>query len=147
MDLEQRYTEENNYFQFDDYFFEALKDFSSEEIKSIIKQCTSVVDQLPLDNSFPQYVAGVTTGKTPKFFIVEYFKEQGDEYDNQTYFIELKEIECDEYLDHINKKLSIKSYYENKIQSGTDIKENTTGSIGVVENMWKTFSMQSIREK
>ena len=38
MDLEQRYTEENNYFQFDDYFFEALKDFSSEEIKSIIKQ-------------------------------------------------------------------------------------------------------------
>ena len=77
MDLEQRYTEENNYFQFDDYFFEALKDFSSEEIKSIIKQCTSVVDQLPLDNSFPQYVAGVTTGKTPKFFIVEYFKEQG----------------------------------------------------------------------
>ena len=112
MDLEQRYTEENNYFQFDDYFFEALKDFSSEEIKSIIKQCTSVVDQLPLDNSFPQYVAGVTTGKTPKFFIVEYFKEQGDEYYNQTYFIELKEIECDEYLDHINKKLSIKSYVE-----------------------------------
>ena len=94
-----------------------------------------MVDQLPLDNSFPQYVAGVTTGKTPKFFIVEYFKEQGDEYYNQTYFIELKEIECDEYLDHINKKLSIKSYYENKIQSGTDIKENTTGSIGVVENM------------
>ena len=147
MDLEQRYTRENSYFSFDDFFFSGMTDFTSEEIKSVVHQCRTVIDRLPVLNNWPQYVAGVVTNKTPKFFLVEYIKENEDDEYTQTYFIEIKEIECDEYLDHINKKLSIKSYHEDKIQSGTDIKENTTGSIGVVENMWKTFSMQSLREK
>jgi pimeloyl-CoA synthetase len=112
-----------------------MTDFTSEEIKSVVHQCRTVIDRLPVLNNWPQYVAGVVTNKTPKFFLVEYIKENEDDEYTQTYFIEIKEIECDEYLDHINKKLSIKSYHEDKIQSGTDIKENTTGSIGVVENM------------
>ena len=135
MDLEQRYTRENSYFSFDDFFFSGMTDFTSEEIKSVVHQCRTVIDRLPVLNNWPQYVAGVVTNKTPKFFLVEYIKENEDDEYTQTYFIEIKEIECDEYLDHINKKLSIKSYHEDKIQSGTDIKENTTGSIGVVENM------------
>lgn len=135
MDLEQRYTRANSYFSFDDFFFSGMTDFTSEEIKSVVHQCRTVIDRLPVLNNWPQYVAGVVTNKTPKFFLVEYIKENEDDEYTQTYFIEIKEIECDEYLDHINKKLSIKSYHEDKIQSGTDIKENTTGSIGVVENM------------
>ena len=135
MDLEQRYTRENSYFSFDDFFFSGMTDFTSEEIKSVVHQCRTVIDRLPVLNNWPQYVAGVVTNKTPKFFLVEYIKENEDDEYTQTYFIEIKEIECDEYLDHINKKLSIKSYHEDKIQSGTDIKESTTGSIGVVENM------------
>lgn len=135
MDLEQRYTRANSYFSFDDFFFSGMTDFTSEEIKSVVHQCRTVIDRLPVLSNWPQYVAGVVTNKTPKFFLVEYIKENEDDEYTQTYFIEIKEIECDEYLDHINKKLSIKSYHEDKIQSGTDIKENTTGSIGVVENM------------
>ena len=135
MDLEQKYTKANSYFTFDDFFFSGMTDFTSEEIKSVVHQCRTVIDRLPVLNNWPQYVAGVVTNKTPKFFLVEYIKENEDDEYTQTYFIEIKEIECDEYLDHINKKLSIKSYHEDKIQSGTDIKENTTGSIGVVENM------------
>ena len=135
MDLEQRYTRANSYFSFDDFFFSGMTDFTSEEIKSVVHQCRTVIDRLPVLNNWPQYVAGVVTNKTPKFFLVEYIKENEDDEYTQTYFIEIKEIECDEYLDHINKKLSIKSYHEDKIQSGTDIKESTTGSIGVVENM------------
>ena len=135
MDLEQRYTRANSYFSFDDFFFSGMTDFTSEEIKSVVHQCRTVIDRLPVLNNWPQYVAGVVTNKKPKFFLVEYIKENEDDEYTQTYFIEIKEIECDEYLDHINKKLSIKSYHEDKIQSGTDIKENTTGSIGVVENM------------
>lgn len=135
MDLEQRYTRANSYFSFDDFFFSGMTDFTSEEIKSVVHQCRTVIDRLPVLNNWHQYVAGVVTNKTPKFFLVEYIKENEDDEYTQTYFIEIKEIECDEYLDHINKKLSIKSYHEDKIQSGTDIKENTTGSIGVVENM------------
>ena len=135
MGLEQKYTRANSYFTFDDFFFSGMTDFTSEEIKSVVSQCRNVVDRLPVSNNWPQYIAGVVAKREPKFFLVEYIKENEEDGYTDTYFIEIKEIECDEYLDYINKKISIKSYHEDKIQSGTDIKENTTGGIGVVENM------------
>lgn len=135
MDSEQKYTRENSYFSFDDWFFSGMTDFSSEEIKSVMHQCRTVVNHLPILNNWPQYVAGVMTINIPKFFLVEYIKEEYEVDYTESFFLEVKEIECDEYLDYINKKLSIKTYHENKVQSGTDIKESTKGSIGVAENM------------
>ena len=110
MDLELRYIEGKGY-GFDEFFWMALEDYTIRESHNILNQLSSVVPHLPILDGWSQELAGVIHGKEPKFFAIEYYNEQSDEeYYEPTFFVDIKSIECEEYLEYISHKLSIKSY-------------------------------------
>jgi len=110
MDLELRYIEGKAY-GFDDFFWVSLQDYTIIESHNILNQISSVVPYLPILDGWSQELAGVIHGEEPKFFAIEYYNEESDvEYSEPTFFVDIKAIECEEYLEYISHKLSIKSY-------------------------------------
>ena len=98
MDLELRYIEGKGY-GFDEFFWMALEDYTIKESHIILNQLSSVVPHLPILDGWSQEIA------------VEYYNEESDEVaDEPTFFVDIKSIECEEYLEYISHKLSIKSY-------------------------------------
>ena len=115
MDSELKYIEGHSYL-FDDFFWVKMREYSMIDNREITSQIESVTKFLPILNGWSQEVAGVVPGKNPIFFVVEYYNEDPEPTRiAPILFIDIIEIECDEYLDYINKKLSIKSYYEKRI--------------------------------
>jgi hypothetical protein len=104
MELEPKYIKAyNEKYEVDGFFIEKLKSFQVGKSLNIIDQIKSAVDELPKKEINSQYIAGVVRCEEPMFFEVEFLNEP----DYVPIFIDIVEISCDEYLDHINKNQSL----------------------------------------
>jgi len=104
MELEPKYIKAyNEKYEVDGFFIDKLKRFHVGRSLNIIDQIKRAVEDLPKKDSDTQLIAGVVKCQEPMFFEVEFLNEPG----YIPIFIDVVEISCDEYLDHINKKQSL----------------------------------------
>tara|TARA_R110000851_G_scaffold14161_3_gene48144 strand:- start:1643 stop:2038 length:396 start_codon:yes stop_codon:yes gene_type:complete len=115
MDSQLRFIEDNFLYNIEDWFFEKLSFYTSDEATLIVSQMIAIIEELPSKRIWTQEIAGVIKGSNPLFFVVEYLKE-----DEETpTLVDLHEIDSDEYLDFILNKKTIKSYYNDR-ENGRD---------------------------
>lgn len=115
MDSQLRFIEDNFLYNIEDWFFEKLSFYTSDEATLIVSQMIAIIEELPSKRIWTQEIAGVIKGSNPLFFVVEYIKE-----DEETpTLVDLHEIDSDEYLDFILNKKTIKSYYNDR-ENGRD---------------------------
>ena len=99
MDLEQKSTEETNYFEVDDWFVLKLKEFPRKAGIDIATQVENSVEDLPVQNGWTQRIAGVINKELESiFFEIEYLNQP----DEPVFFMDIETIGVDEYLDYIN---------------------------------------------
>ena len=124
MDLKQKYTgemHEESFYEVDDWFIEKLR----KTPRQIGIHVANLIDKnfasLPSAVGWTQNVGGVciTTGE-PFYFELEYLKQP----DEAPIFLDIKEIDVDDYLDYIleNKTLKLNETERGKQEdeAGTD---------------------------
>ncbi len=124
MDLKQKYTgamHEESFYEVDDWFIEKLR----KTPRQIGIHVANLIDKnyasLPTAVGWTQNVGGVCiTTDEPFYFELEYLKQP----DEAPIFLDIKEIDVDDYLDYIleNKTLKLNEIERGKQQdeAGTD---------------------------
>ena len=99
MDLKQKYTEDENIkCKFDDFFIDELIALPYNAAVGIMQQVKRNSDLLPEKNDWSQMVGGVVKSDKPFFFELEYVKPEGED----PIYLDVMQIDCDDYLDYIN---------------------------------------------
>jgi len=99
MELKQKYIEDRDIeCGFDDFFIDELITLPYEAAIGVMDAVKKNSHLLPEKNEWSQMVGGVVKGKTPFFFELEYLKPKG----GNPLYIDVMEIDCDDYLDYIN---------------------------------------------
>jgi len=93
----QKYTEETRPCEYDASFFELLREFHKQAVITIINTLEYNADSLPIEEGWVQEVGCVIKGVAPLFLVVRYLHQE----EEKPLFLEIEEIECDEYLDFI----------------------------------------------
>jgi hypothetical protein len=120
MALKQKYIEAIDlYYEVDDWFVAKLKEFPRHVGIDIASQVNNSYAELPSRNGWTQTVGGVCTEvKPPIYFEVEYLNQEQD----PPMFLDIQEIESDDYLDYyLEKKLLKSNGKSNKIKSNAEI--------------------------
>jgi hypothetical protein len=99
MDSEQKSTEAKKTIRFDVEFMEYLSYFNDDEQEEILTQVVDNDDILPELNGLSQYIGG-RLENNEVYFELEYIKQVGE----QAIYLDVVEIELDEYLDLIIEK-------------------------------------------
>ena len=97
MDLEQRFTGDDYYYELEEVFLEHLEELPVRQAASIIMQLDHFVNETRL-KSKAGLVAGVVESKDPLFFAAEYLSYK----DSWPIFHKLNIIDSDDYLDYMN---------------------------------------------
>jgi len=105
MELEPKYIRAyNETYEVEEGFIVKLQNaFKVSSSLEIIEQIKSVVDHLPIKDGYMQTISGVVKGEDPIFFKIRYMNEP----DYIPIFINIYEVDVDEYLDEINNKRTI----------------------------------------
>lgn len=104
--LRQKYTGEIKHYEVDDWFIDKIRDLPSKLGINVATQVDRSIDQLKSREYWTQKIAGVSTVlNNPYYFECEYVKEAGE----PPIFLDLVEIDVDDYLDYYNENLTIKS--------------------------------------
>tara|TARA_R110002012_G_scaffold218587_2_gene389905 strand:- start:8075 stop:8392 length:318 start_codon:yes stop_codon:yes gene_type:complete len=99
MEFEPKYIEDKEIkCRFDDYFIDELITLPYNAAIGIMDAVKINSSLLPEKDNWSQIVAGVIKGRDPFFFELEYIKEKGED----PLYLDILEINCDEYLDYIN---------------------------------------------
>ena len=99
MELEPKYIEDKDIkCRFDDYFIDELIMLPYEAAIGIMDAVKKNSHLLPEKNNWSQVVGGVIKGKVPCFYELEYIKPSGED----TIYLDILEIDCNDYLDYIN---------------------------------------------
>ncbi len=111
MDLPQRYTGDEHYYEMEETFLEDLESLPSIYSAGIIMQLDRLAEEMYQENrmSVPTkrfgLVAGVVELKSPLFFSVEYLNSKT----MHPLFFKFNIKNSDDYLDYINLKKNIKN--------------------------------------
>ena len=105
MDLKQKYTEAVETLKFDVYFIEELSIYDEEIQESVLTQLINGEEELRELNGLTQWVGGVVKREEPFFFEIEYLKQEGE----KAIYLDIVQIELDDYLDLITQNKSFKS--------------------------------------
>ncbi|HIB77449.1 MAG TPA: hypothetical protein EYO58_07505 [Flavobacteriales bacterium] len=97
MESEQRYTEVERPFDYDETFLVSLRKLHKQLLIHIVRALEDNAPYLPKKDGWVQDVAGVIKGHDPYFFKIEYLHQ---EYETPL-FLEIEEISTDEYLDYM----------------------------------------------
>ena len=81
---------------------------------------------LPETNGYSQFISGVVKQEKPFYFEIEYLKQQ----DERPTYLDLVEIELDDYLDAINNNKTLKENVRNTTKD-TKIKGNHKYSFSI----------------
>lgn len=101
MESKQKYTQDNYYYEVDDWFVDRLKSLPRKHGIEIASMIDFNFDILPDKIGWTQHVGGVCTKyKEPIYFEVEYLKEPMQ----PPIFLDIGLIEVDDYLDYILDK-------------------------------------------
>jgi len=104
MELEPKYIRAyNEKYEVDSMFINKLHRFHVAKSLNIIQQMKDVAEGLPIVEIDTQVIAGVVKCEDPLYFEIEYLNESN----YMPVFIDIKEIDVDDYLDHINNNQSI----------------------------------------
>tara|TARA_R110000851_G_scaffold79893_3_gene176049 strand:+ start:557 stop:868 length:312 start_codon:yes stop_codon:yes gene_type:complete len=98
MDLLQKYTEAETFYELDEAVIETIDTLSPVNATRIIQQIQKCIPLLERKNHRSQIIGGVLKGNKPLFFAMRYIYEELD----APYFFQLIEISSDEYLDLYN---------------------------------------------
>lgn len=120
MDLQQRFIEASR-FDIDDWFTEKIIDLPFKARKELIYDIASMVEYLPISDGWSQEVYGVIYS-IEKFYVLEYMKQN----EEIPLIVDIDFVECDEYLDAIINKNTIKSYYNVKRTYHTNTTDDST---------------------
>ena len=126
MDLEQRSTEDDSDMHFNQWFVDELSQKPKDIMLSVLNQLFEGQDNLPELDGYSQYVSGVVKSKNPYFYEVEYIKENGE----QATFLDIIDLDSDEYLDAINE-LKALQIDEHKEKLTAKIKSNSEYSFSI----------------
>ena len=99
MELRQKFTEDRVKCEFDELFIDELLDLPYEVSIEIMEQLKINSSKLPEKNFYSQVIGGVVKINPPYFFELEYIKEEGC----NPIYLDIIEIECDQYLDYITR--------------------------------------------
>ena len=105
MDLPQRFTGDEHYYEMEETFLEELENLPSIYSAGIIMQLDRLAEEMYQENrkSMPTkrfgLVAGVVQLKSPLFFSVEYLNSKS----MHPLFFKFNVINSDDYLDYINQ--------------------------------------------
>jgi len=111
MDLPQKYTGDEHYYEMEETFLEQLENLPSIYSAGIIMQLDRLAEEMYQENrmSMPAkrfgFVAGVVELKSPLFFSVEYLNSKS----MHPLFFKFNVIDSDDYLDYINLNKTIKN--------------------------------------
>lgn len=111
MDLPQKYTGDEHYYEMEETFLEDLENLPSIYSAGIIMQLDRLAEEMYQENrkSMPskrfELIAGVVELKSPLFFSVEYLNSKT----MHPLFFKFNVIDCDDYLDYINLNKTIKN--------------------------------------
>ena len=109
MDLPQRFTGDEHYYEMEETFLEELENLPSLYSAGIIMQLDRLAEEMYQDNrmSMPSkrfgLVAGVVELESPLFFSVEYLNTKT----MHPLFFKFNIINSDDYLDYINLNKTI----------------------------------------
>jgi|13_taG_2_1085334.scaffolds.fasta_scaffold219815_1 hypothetical protein len=117
MASKQKSTEGKVVMYFNQWFVDELSTYSSFIMTDILNQLFDNEKLLPETNGYSQFISGVVKQDKPFYFEVEYLKQQ----DERPTYLDLVEIELDEYLDAINNKKTLKEN-ERTTTKNTEIK-------------------------
>ena len=98
MDLLQKYTEADKFYELDEAVIETIDTLSPIHATRIIVQIQKCIPLLERKNHRSQIIGGVLKGNKPLFFAMRYIYEELD----APYFFQLMVISSDEYLDLYN---------------------------------------------
>jgi hypothetical protein len=110
MALEQKYIEVRSSYDFDDWFVTELATCPHQAVNEIVEQLEEITQGLPSLDGWTQQVCGVVrvTKKNnltqPFFFTLEFLKQT----EEVPVYLDIKPIDCDEYLDCVLEKNHIK---------------------------------------
>jgi len=111
MGVLQKYTEKAVDYDIDQYFLDQLRELPSVISYDIAKQIDKNFEDLPQKTGWSQAIAGVSTKLDEDFYFVIDYLYQPNEI---PIFLELDEIELNEYLDYILEHKSFKHYDTNR---------------------------------
>ena len=98
MDLLQKYTEADRFYELDEAVIETIDSLSPVNATRIIQQIQKCIPLLERKNHRSQIIGGVLKGNKPLFFAMRHIYEELD----APYFFQLMVISSDEYLDLYN---------------------------------------------
>jgi hypothetical protein len=98
MDLLQKYTEDDMFYELDEAVIEVIHELSPTIASKLVKEIQKSIPFLKRKNHRSHTIGGVLKSKTPVFFALRYIYEE----DEAPYFFQLLEITSDEYLDLYN---------------------------------------------
>jgi hypothetical protein len=111
MDLPQRYTGDEHYYEMEETFLEELENLPSIYSAGIIMQLDRLAEEMYEQNKLSKpskrfgLIAGVVQLKSPLFFSVEYLNSKS----MHPLFFKFNVIDSDAYLDYINLNKTIKN--------------------------------------
>jgi len=109
MDLPQRFTGDEHYYEMEETFLEELENLPSIYSAGIIMQLDRLAEEMYEQNKLSKpskrfgLIAGVVQLKSPLFFSVEYLNSKS----MHPLFFKFNVINSDDYLDYINLNKTI----------------------------------------
>jgi|14_taG_2_1085336.scaffolds.fasta_scaffold185316_2 hypothetical protein len=114
MDSLQRFTEEEIYYECDNYFIEKIREYPIAVGLEIAHQLDISHKDLPSRDGWTQRASGVCLRpKEPMYFEVEYLKEPYE----APVFLDINEIDADEFLDYVIENKQLKSNIKRYVQT------------------------------
>lgn len=105
MDLKLKSSEDKTYYEVDEWFIEKLRGFPKPVGVDIARQLDLNYDDLKEQVGWTQMIGGVSLKKEPIYFEIEFLKQP---YEHPI-FVNINEIEVDDYLDYMIEKNTLKS--------------------------------------
>lgn len=99
MDLLQKYTKDEIYYELDEAILKTLDNMNPILSDKMIIQIQKAADKVQRKNRRSQLIGGVLRGRDPVYFALRYVYEDYE----PPYFFQLFDITSDEYLDLYNQ--------------------------------------------
>jgi len=105
MALKQRYIGDDVRYEIDEWFIEKLRDFPFKVGIEIAHQLEDNYDELPEVMGWTQKIGGMCLKREPVYFELEFLNQPTE----TPVFLDINEIDVDEYLDYMIDKNTLKS--------------------------------------
>ncbi len=104
MDLKLKFSEDEVYYELDEWFLDKLRGFPMPVGVDIARQLDLNFSDLKEQVGWTQKIGGVSLKKEPVYFEIEFLKQPNE----HPIFVDVNEIDVDDYLDYMIEKNTLK---------------------------------------